>query len=44
MGVFKDGERNGQGIYTYFDGDKYEVEWKDAKRAAQETYTYGKGE
>ena len=37
-------ERNGQGTYTYSDGDKYEGEWKDGKRTGQGTYTYGKGE
>ena len=40
MGVFKDRERNGQGTYTYSDGDKYEGEWKNGKYHGQGTYTF----
>ena len=29
--VFRDGERNVQGTYTFSDGDKYEGEWKNGK-------------
>ena len=44
MGVFKDGERNGQGTYTDSDGDKYVGEWKDGKKHGQGTYTWSNGE
>ena len=47
MGVFKDGERNGQGTYTYgkgeWEGDKYVGDWKDGKRTGQGTYTWSNG-
>ena len=47
MGVFKDGERNGQGTYTYgkgeWEGDKYVGDWKDGKRTGQGTLTFPDG-
>ena len=47
VGVFKDGERNGQGTYTYgkgeWEGDKYVGDWKDGKRTGQGTYTWSNG-
>ena len=47
VGVFKDGERNGQGTYTYgkgkWEGDKYVGEWKDEKYHGQGTYTFSNG-
>ena len=43
MGVFKDGERNGQGTYTFSNGDKYEGEWKDGKLTGQGTLTFPDG-
>ena len=32
--------RNGQGVYTYVNGDTYEGEWVDSLRHGQGTYTY----
>ena len=32
--------RNGQGVYTYVNGDTYEGEWVDGLRHGQGTYTY----
>jgi len=47
VGVFKDGERNGQGTYTYgkgeWEGDKYVGDWKDGKRTGQGSYTWSNG-
>ena len=37
-GEWKNGERNGQGTYTWSDGRKYEGEWKDGKRWNGTTY------
>ena len=34
---------NGQGTYTYADGDKYVGEWKDDKKNGQGTYTSADG-
>ena len=36
--------RNGQGTYTYADGNKYVGEWKDDKFNGQGTYTYANGD
>ena len=48
VGVFKDGERNGQGTYTYgkgeWEGDKYVGDWKDGKQNGQGSYTWSNGE
>ena len=43
VGEFKDGKRNGQGTYTYSNGDMYEGEWKDGKYHGQGTYTFLSG-
>ncbi len=40
IGEFKDGERNGQGTYTYPKGDKYVGELKDGKPNGQGTYFF----
>ena len=34
---------NGQGTYTYSDGDKFEGEWKDDQWNGQGTYTWSDG-
>ena len=44
VGEWKDGKYNGQGTYTYADGEKYVGEWKDGKRNGQGTYTWADGE
>ena len=31
---------NGQGTYTYPNGEKYEVEWKDGEKHGQGTFTF----
>ena len=31
VGEYKDGERNGQGTYTFLDGTVYEGEWKNGE-------------
>ena len=47
VGVFKDGERNGQGTYTYgkgeWEGDKYVGEFKDGTQNGQGTLTFPDG-
>ena len=43
IGEFKDGERNGQGTYTYPNGDKYVGEFKDGKHNGQGTHTFANG-
>ena len=30
-GLFRDGKRNGYGVYEYADGSRYEGDWKDDK-------------
>ena len=34
------GQRNGYGVYTYPNGDKYEGEWRDGRRHGQGEYIY----
>ena len=38
------GRLNGQGTYTYPDGQKYVGRWKDDKRNGQGTFTYPDGQ
>ena len=38
------GERNGNGSYTYENGEIYDGEWKDGKYNGQGTYSYANGE
>jgi hypothetical protein len=35
---------NGQGTYTYANGDKYVGEWKDDKKNGKGTYTSANGD
>ena len=42
-GDWEKGSYNGQGTYTYWNGDKYEGEYKDGVRNGQGTYTYWNG-
>ena len=35
---------NGQGIFTYSNGEKYEGEWKDGEKNGQGTYTFPNGD
>ena len=35
---------NGQGTYTWLDGNKYEGEWKDGYRNGEGTFTWSKGD
>ena len=44
VGEFKDGKQNGQGTYTYPDGQKYVGRWKDGKDNGQGTFTYPDGQ
>ena len=32
VGDWKDGEKNGQGTFTFPDGEKYVGEWRDGER------------
>ena len=43
-GCIKGDCENGQGTYTYTNGDKYVGEFKDGKRNGQGTYTYTNGD
>ena len=43
VGEFKDGQMNGQGTYTFADGDKYVGEWKDGKYHGQGIFTNADG-
>ncbi len=43
VGEFRDSKRNGQGTYTYANGNKYVGEFKDNKRNGQGTYTFADG-
>ena len=43
VGSWKNGEKNGQGTYTWSDGSKYVGEFKDDKRNGQGTYTSHNG-
>ena len=40
VGEFKDGKPNGQGTYTYANGNKYVGEYKDGKPNGQGTFNY----
>ena len=40
VGEWKDGNKHGQGTYTYADGDKYVGELKDGKRHGRGTLYY----
>ena len=40
---WKDGEKNGQGTFTFVNGDKYVGEVKDDKMHGQGTYTKANG-
>jgi hypothetical protein len=42
-GEFRNGMFNGQGTYSYPDGEKYVGKWKDGKRNDQGTYTTADG-
>ena len=44
VGEFKDGMENGQGTFTWANGDKYVGEFKYALRHGQGTYTSAKGD
>ncbi len=44
IGEFKDGNFNGQGAYTYANGDKYVGEFKDGKYNGQGTETFANGD
>jgi len=41
VGEYKDGERNGHGTFTSFEGDKYVGEFKDEKFWNGTTYEIG---
>ena len=43
MGEWKDGERNGQGIIKYGDGEQWQGEWKDDEYYGQGSYTHSNG-
>ena len=43
VGERKDGEKHGQGTYTWAIGHKYVGEWKEGKMSGQGTYTYASG-
>ena len=42
-GEYKNGERNGQGMETYANGDRYVGEYKNGLHNGQGTYTYDNG-
>ena len=42
-GEWKDGQRNGKGIYHYADGSRYEGEWKDGQINGKGIYYYEDG-
>jgi len=43
VGEWKDGERNGQGIIKYGDGEQWAGEWKDDEYYGQGSYTHSNG-
>jgi hypothetical protein len=43
VGEYKDGQRHGQGTYTWADGTKYVGAWRDNKQHGQGTYTWADG-
>jgi len=43
VGEWKNGEKNGQGTYTFHDGGKYVGGWKDGKEHGQGTLLLDKG-
>ena len=44
VGEFKDGQKDGQGTYTFPNGKKYVGEFKDGKMHGQGTYTWPSGQ
>ena len=44
MGEYKDDKRNGQGIYTWANGNRYEGEFKDDKINGRGLYTWADGQ
>jgi hypothetical protein len=44
VGEFLNGLRNGQGIYSFANGEKYVGQYRDNKRTGQGTYTWSDGE
>ena len=43
MGEYAEGVRNGEGKFTYKNGDIYEGPWKDDKRHGVGKYTFASG-
>ena len=41
-GEFKNGKPNGDGIFTWLDGRKYDGQWKDGVRDGKGTLTFAK--
>ena len=44
VGKWRDGNRHGQGTYTWANGNKYVGKWRDDKINGQGTFTYANGE
>ena len=44
IGQLKDGKLNGQGTFTWSDGDKYVGSWINGKKHGQGTYTWSDGD
>ena len=44
MGEYKDNLKNGQGIYTWANGNRYEGEYKDDKRTGRGILTWADGD
>ena len=43
VGEWKDGDKNGQGVFTYSNGNKYVGEWKDGDKNGQGTFAWADG-
>ena len=43
MGQCKDDKANGQGIYTWANGDRYEGQWIDNNKTGRGIYTWPNG-
>ncbi len=43
-GEFKNGKREGRGIYTWDNGDKYDGEWKNGERSGRGVFTWSDGD